>query len=46
MSSLLQEMALRQIGTKPFLEPMLINHGLEHKKHISVKHFAGFSHFH
>jgi len=28
LSTLLQEMAWRQIGAMPFLEPMLINHGL------------------
>jgi len=37
-------MALRQIGVKPFFEPMLINHGLDHTEHISVKKFAGLSH--
>jgi len=35
-------MAWRQIGAKPFLDPMLINHGLEHKEQISVKYFARF----
>jgi len=42
---LLQEMAWCQIGAKPFLEPKLINHGLEHNQPISVKYFALFAHF-
>jgi len=46
VSSLLQEMAWRQIGAKTFPERMLINHGLEHIEQISVKHIAGFAHFH
>ena len=45
-SSLLQEMAWCQVGAMLFLEPMLINHGLEHNEHISIKYFAGFAHFH
>jgi len=38
-------MALRQIGALPFLEPMLIYHGLEHNEQISVKYFARFAYF-
>jgi len=36
-------MAWGQIGAMPFVEPMLINHGLEQNEQISLKYFAGFA---
>jgi len=45
LSSLLQEMARRQIDAMPFLISMLINHGLEYNEQISVKYFVGFAYF-
>jgi len=46
LSSLYQEKTWSQISAKPFLEIMLINHGLEPIEQISIKYFAGFAHFH
>jgi len=46
LSTLVQEMAWRQIGTMPFLGSMLICDRVEHNEQISVNYFALFSHFH
>ena len=46
MSTLLQEMAWRQIGARPFLVTMVIYYRLEHEEQLSVKYFALFAHLH
>jgi len=45
LSSLVQEMAWRQVGANPCLEPMLTLHREEAKEQSQVKKLSNFTHF-